>query len=596
LGYFYRLFQLLQNTSWRVHQQIRVQRKARSLCKDISRSISKWEFFSTKTHGFPQKKEIEVSRDSKVRSDEASWDEDPESVSAPKSEGLSFLSGNWQGSYTLKTDSQKKTTWRNCHLEFTYENGQGKIRGTGESLWNEEVIPFKVSGTFDLKQQWVTLVKVHTQKYKTLTYNLHLDLKQLLMRGESSHGTLILTKERVSSKKQPTYTDFDKSMLKVLPEPVVTSSPRSSKSPDPISSSSALPSRDSFGTQPAPSGRCSLSPSSRGRRSFYDSTERFGERRFNDVALEKVRRSGVRDNESGPSFVVRSDLDSRGSSSIFTASRSGSFDVKHADLSVEQSDDRSHIYHMYRTLIDKFIEKNKQQYAESESYVLPEISDSFFSKKQAETLAEFRSRHHISDEDHAQVLTHYRVKDGSISPSAPMGVEEFSTMLQSKKSYEQELGPDVQQDSLDENPSPYKRWNPLETSSLVVVPTAVVQPSPVASTSEIEEDDSLMPEMSGPSAPPPPLSLPAPSSPSSVATSASTGDIPPHSPPRERQSSSDSGELSERETCIVCFNARIDCVILPCGHLGICMSCCSELDICPLCRGPIRYAQKIFRA
>jgi len=165
-------------------------------------------------------------------------------------------------------------------------------------------------------------------------------------------------------------------------------------------------------------------------------------------------------------------------------------------------------------------------------------------------------------------------------------------MLQAKRSYEMDSGPDVQQES-DDKPNPstiYGAWDPrAEPSSSVVVPTAVVQPSPVVSTSELDDDDSVTPEISGPPLSPPPASV-------SVSTSPLAGDIPQHSPPRERQSSSDSGESSERDTCIVCFNAKIDCVILPCGHLAICMSCCSELDICPLCRGTIRYAQKIFRA
>eukprot|EP00456_Euglypha_rotunda_P025207 TRINITY_DN20433_c0_g1_i2.p1 TRINITY_DN20433_c0_g1~~TRINITY_DN20433_c0_g1_i2.p1 ORF type:complete len:298 (+),score=11.57 TRINITY_DN20433_c0_g1_i2:32-895(+) len=286
-----------------------------------------------------------------------------------------------------------------------------------------------------------------------------------------------------------------------------------------------------------------------------------------------------------------------GSGTVLSSSRSSSgsaFDVKHADHSdstLGHSEERTRVHDMYKDLINRFIETNKRQ-SESESDTSvtvssPEISDSSFSKKQIEALANFRSRHHLSDEDHEQVLTDYRLKKSdSVSPrSAQTDAEEFATILQSKRSYEQDLGSDEQAPQDDKPKSSiYGTWYPKAHQPSVVVPTAVVQPAPVVSMSE---DDDVMPELAMPASLP---SLPPP------LPSSSTSEVPQLSPPRERQSSSDSEQLSERDTCIVCFNARIDCVILPCGHLAICLSCCSELDLCPLCRGSIRYAQKIFRA
>mmetsp|Transcript_35295 Transcript_35295/g.76590 ORF Transcript_35295/g.76590 Transcript_35295/m.76590 type:complete len:699 (-) Transcript_35295:40-2136(-) len=40
---------------------------------------------------------------------------------------------------------------------------------------------------------------------------------------------------------------------------------------------------------------------------------------------------------------------------------------------------------------------------------------------------------------------------------------------------------------------------------------------------------------------------------------------------------------SEEESCIICCGAKIDCVIIPCGHQICCLGCSSEMHDCPIC-------------
>eukprot|EP01118_Nematostelium_gracile_P005234 TRINITY_DN1639_c0_g1_i2.p1 TRINITY_DN1639_c0_g1~~TRINITY_DN1639_c0_g1_i2.p1 ORF type:complete len:271 (+),score=47.71 TRINITY_DN1639_c0_g1_i2:141-953(+) len=42
--------------------------------------------------------------------------------------------------------------------------------------------------------------------------------------------------------------------------------------------------------------------------------------------------------------------------------------------------------------------------------------------------------------------------------------------------------------------------------------------------------------------------------------------------------------IPENEQCIICFDHRIDCVLLECGHLAVCMICSKNLRECPICR------------
>jgi len=42
--------------------------------------------------------------------------------------------------------------------------------------------------------------------------------------------------------------------------------------------------------------------------------------------------------------------------------------------------------------------------------------------------------------------------------------------------------------------------------------------------------------------------------------------------------------IPEQEQCIICYDSRIDCVLLECGHLAVCVTCSKNLRECPICR------------
>lgn len=55
-------------------------------------------------------------------------------------------------------------------------------------------------------------------------------------------------------------------------------------------------------------------------------------------------------------------------------------------------------------------------------------------------------------------------------------------------------------------------------------------------------------------------------------------------------------EDKEKDFCVVCLE-RIKCIVLvPCGHLCLCISCSSRLkmDECPLCREDIIHKQYVY--
>eukprot|EP00301_Raphidiophrys_heterophryoidea_P006728 c12692_g1_i1.p3 GENE.c12692_g1_i1~~c12692_g1_i1.p3 ORF type:complete len:172 (-),score=31.52 c12692_g1_i1:318-833(-) len=48
-------------------------------------------------------------------------------------------------------------------------------------------------------------------------------------------------------------------------------------------------------------------------------------------------------------------------------------------------------------------------------------------------------------------------------------------------------------------------------------------------------------------------------------------------------------------SCIVCFERPIECVLIPCGHSCVCMTCSGVLNSeCPVCRNRFKQAIKIF--
>jgi hypothetical protein len=48
---------------------------------------------------------------------------------------------------------------------------------------------------------------------------------------------------------------------------------------------------------------------------------------------------------------------------------------------------------------------------------------------------------------------------------------------------------------------------------------------------------------------------------------------------RDRQSTGD----DEYGECIICFDAKIDCVATPCGHQICCSKCSQNISRCPVC-------------
>ena len=46
--------------------------------------------------------------------------------------------------------------------------------------------------------------------------------------------------------------------------------------------------------------------------------------------------------------------------------------------------------------------------------------------------------------------------------------------------------------------------------------------------------------------------------------------------------------------CKICYNEKINCVFVPCGHAFSCWSCSVKVLCCPVCRVNFTAIQKIF--
>ena len=55
---------------------------------------------------------------------------------------------------------------------------------------------------------------------------------------------------------------------------------------------------------------------------------------------------------------------------------------------------------------------------------------------------------------------------------------------------------------------------------------------------------------------------------------------------------------SVNASCVICNDAPIEVVLIPCGHLAGCMSCLTEVKMkdfgCPICRARIKRIMKIY--
>ncbi len=54
-------------------------------------------------------------------------------------------------------------------------------------------------------------------------------------------------------------------------------------------------------------------------------------------------------------------------------------------------------------------------------------------------------------------------------------------------------------------------------------------------------------------------------------------------------------DLGEDETCKICMDAPINCVLLECGHMVSCVVCGKKLSECPVCRQYVVRAVHTFR-
>ena len=45
--------------------------------------------------------------------------------------------------------------------------------------------------------------------------------------------------------------------------------------------------------------------------------------------------------------------------------------------------------------------------------------------------------------------------------------------------------------------------------------------------------------------------------------------------------------------CSICMERKVDCVLVPCGHL-YCSQCIVGFEVCPYCRNPPQKIQKLF--
>lgn len=54
--------------------------------------------------------------------------------------------------------------------------------------------------------------------------------------------------------------------------------------------------------------------------------------------------------------------------------------------------------------------------------------------------------------------------------------------------------------------------------------------------------------------------------------------------------------MFRRSSCIICFSENQEMAIDPCGHMSMCSKCTPKATVCPVCKGPIEKALRIFVA
>jgi len=48
-------------------------------------------------------------------------------------------------------------------------------------------------------------------------------------------------------------------------------------------------------------------------------------------------------------------------------------------------------------------------------------------------------------------------------------------------------------------------------------------------------------------------------------------------------------------TCKICFEKELNCALVPCGHMVICLLCVQQIQVCPICRKPVEQVLKVYK-
>jgi len=56
--------------------------------------------------------------------------------------------------------------------------------------------------------------------------------------------------------------------------------------------------------------------------------------------------------------------------------------------------------------------------------------------------------------------------------------------------------------------------------------------------------------------------------------------------------------VNDAKTCVVCMDKDVNAILIPCGHLGLCIECAKEIDsnsgFCPICRQKIESFMRVY--
>jgi hypothetical protein len=57
-----------------------------------------------------------------------------------------------------------------------------------------------------------------------------------------------------------------------------------------------------------------------------------------------------------------------------------------------------------------------------------------------------------------------------------------------------------------------------------------------------------------------------------------------------------SKDMSSEDTCKICYDEKVNCVLIRCGHMCTCLECSKQLEKCPICRKHIDDVIQIFKS